>query len=180
MNIDYDKGLVLIAGPVRSGKSQWAEKIASLSPSVKYIATHSTSDNSTGWNNRLKKHKQRRLSSWKLIETSDIVSILEESNATDTLLIDSLGGVVAHSLSLNTGDWELLCSQIISSLKAYNGLVIIVIEEVGWSVSPSTEIGNLFRDRIGDLSQLLHNISTSSWLVLHNRAINIDEHSIKI
>ena len=181
MTLTYNEGLVLVSGPVKSGKSLLAEKIAlSSSSHVKYVATHIEIDDSLEWQNRIQKHKDRRPSNWVIIENNQLIAVLKEQKDAATLLIDSLGGFVTFYLHYDTIYWTKLCQDLINEINLYEGLVIIVIEEVGWGVSPSTDLGNIFRDRIGELTLLLEDISTTSWLVFHNRALNLSTNSIKI
>ena len=92
------KEIVLVTGPVKSGKSLWAEKLASKSKEVTYIATHSTDYKNDLWIKRIEKHKERRANSWKLIESPDLVNVIDNLNPDSTLLIDSIGGVVTEYL----------------------------------------------------------------------------------
>ena len=48
-----------------------------------------------------------------------------------------------------------------------------MIEETGWGVVPPTQIGGLFRDRLGQLAQQLDQIADVSWLVLQGRAVDL-------
>ena len=47
--------------------------------------------------------------------------------------------------------------------------VVIVIEETGWGVVPATAIGGTFRDRQGELAQVLERHADASWLVVQGR-----------
>ena len=52
----------------------------------------------------------------------------------------------------------------------------MVIEETGWGVVPATAIGGTFRDRQGELAQVLERHASASWLVVQGRAVDL--HSI--
>ncbi len=172
--------VILVTGPVKSGKSLWAEQISSKSEKVSYIATNNLFTNSPQWAERIKKHKNRRPKSWNLFESPDIVSILNNHDNSTTILIDSLGGLVSHYLKLNNSQWNKISYSILDSIINYKGRIVIVSEEVGWSVSPPTAIGNLFRDRLGELVDNVDKISSDSWLVIHGRAINITSIGLRI
>ncbi|KGG15295.1 MULTISPECIES: bifunctional adenosylcobinamide kinase/adenosylcobinamide-phosphate guanylyltransferase [unclassified Prochlorococcus] len=181
MNINYTSGLVIVTGPVKSGKSIWAEKIiAHNHGKVTYIATSSIYNNDEIWKKRIQIHKERRPKEWNLVESADIFKILTTINQESSVLIDSLGGIITKSLTLNNEDWHNHRNLIVNAISTFKGLIVIVCEEVGWGVSPATHNGNLFRDRLGDLVDRLDQFSLDSWLVIHGRAINIYKNSIRI
>ena len=97
--------LVLVSGPVKSGKSRWAEKLISKRKKITYIATH-VNDNSRDWSNRIKKHKERRPKEWNLVETPDITKVIAKIDNSQALLIDSLGGIVSYYISYEENEWN--------------------------------------------------------------------------
>ena len=64
-------------------------------------------------------------------------------------------------------------AELIKSLQARQSPVVVVIEETGWGVVPSTAIGGQFRDRQGRLAQQLETIASASWLVVQGRALDL-------
>jgi adenosylcobinamide kinase/adenosylcobinamide-phosphate guanylyltransferase len=50
---------------------------------------------------------------------------------------------------------------------------VVVCEETGWGVVPSTAAGSRFRDRLGSLQERLQQRSEAAWLVLQGRAIDL-------
>ncbi len=180
MDIKYSKGIILVSGPVKSGKSKFAEKILSNKKNVTYIATGLICDGSKYWNNRINIHRQRRPSYWKTVESTDLELSINNLNNENNLLIDSLGGYVTGYLELNDQDWLLNLTTTIKVIKKFDGLMVLVAEEVGWGVSPSTKVGNIFRDRLSQTIERIDSISKESWLVLHGRAINLSKNSITI
>ena len=58
-------------------------------------------------------------------------------------------------------------------LRSRSKPVVIVIEETGWGVVPSTAIGGKFRDRQGELAQELERHASASWLVVQGRALDL-------
>ena len=167
------KEIILVSGPIKSGKSKWAEHIISSSKNVAYIATGFSNPNDYDWNEKVRIHRERRPDSWKLVEVQEhlISSIVELSNY--NLIIDSLGGYVSSNLNLGFTEWNKTSQDLIQIIQDHTNTIVVVLEEVGWSVVPTTKIGNLFRERLGFLAQELQNISTQSWLVVQGRAINL-------
>ena len=170
-----NNSVILISGATRSGKSTWAERMYSKEESVFYIATSSRSEDDTDWQERILRHKLRRPTSWQTIESeNNLTRHLYAIPPSSNILIDSLGGYVARNINTSNNYWEDSTNTFLEFISNYVGNIIIVSEEVGWGVSPTTKIGNLFRDRLGILSQQVQNISSESWLVVHGIAININ------
>ena len=175
------QGLSLITGPTNSGKSIFAEKLASHYRDVLYISTLVPDKNDTSLMMRIQKHKERRPSDWRTIEAgSNLIEILNSINSQEIILIDSLGGFVASTLDDSEICWNELQNQLFSFFKYSPVSTILVSEEVGWGVVPSTPIGNIYRERLTSISTLLSNIATHNWLVIQGRALNLSLQGIKI
>ena len=177
---NYSNGIILVSGPVKSGKSRFAEKILVNKHDVTYLATGILGDGTKSWENRIIKHRKSRPFTWKTVESTNIISVIAKINSKGTLLIDSIGGFVSAYLKLSDEDWGILLQNTITAIQSFDGLVVLVAEEVGWGVCPPTIIGNLFIDRLGLTLNKLDSISSQSWLVLHGRAINLSQNSITI
>tara|TARA_Y100001968_G_scaffold322936_1_gene359844 strand:+ start:1584 stop:2198 length:615 start_codon:yes stop_codon:yes gene_type:complete len=182
-NIEFNimgSGIILVSGPTRSGKSEWAEQLMHREDSVTYLATSDIKGDSE-WIKRIKKHKDRRPERWKTIDINyDLIAKLNYLGKSESILLDSLGGFVSNYINTKENVWISICDEFLKEIAMFNSLVVIVIEETGWGVSPSTKIGNLFRDRLGILSQSLELISSDSWLVIQGRAINLKNISVPI
>ena len=170
-----ESSLTLVSGPSRSGKSRWAEHLAEASGlPVLYLATGPSGDGDPAWQQRLQRHRQRRPASWPTWEVAGALSgALDRAEAGQMLLIDSLGTWLAHHLTLGSDEWEHCQAELLSALGRCRSAQLVVCEEAGWGVVPATAIGGLFRDRLGQLQQLLHRRCGASWLVLHGRALDL-------
>jgi adenosylcobinamide kinase / adenosylcobinamide-phosphate guanylyltransferase len=61
--------LILVTGPSRSGKSEWAEQLALRSQSVViYLATAQMNPVDTEWQARIQAHQNRRPAHWQTLE----------------------------------------------------------------------------------------------------------------
>ncbi|WP_432002661.1 bifunctional adenosylcobinamide kinase/adenosylcobinamide-phosphate guanylyltransferase [Streptomyces sioyaensis] len=67
----------LVLGGARSGKSLEAERRLGAFPDVVYVATGGTRDGDEDWAQRVSLHRERRPSSWRTVETCDLVPLLE-------------------------------------------------------------------------------------------------------
>ena len=166
--------LILVSGPSRGGKSRWAESLLANDPFVIYIATGTRCNDDPAWVERLRIHHERRPSHWSLLEPGpDLIQSLQTIEPGHSVLVDSLGGFVAAHLDLDGPAWTKHSDDLISTLFHLSFKCVLVIEETGWGVVPATQIGGLFRDRLGQLAQQLDQIADLSWLVLQGRAVDL-------
>ena len=171
---DINNSLILVSGPARSGKSRWAEHLLQTHPDVTYIATAAARPADLEWKKRLEAHRQRRPEHWTVAESgAELVEVIETLSPGQSVLIDALGGFVAHHLELDASAWNLLCQRLIDAVMSSRCIVVLVIEETGWGVVPPTRIGGLFRDRLGALAQQLDRVADAAWLVLQGRALDL-------
>ena len=166
--------LILVSGPARSGKSRWAEHLLHHHPVVTYIATAATRPDDRDWQIRLEAHRKRRPDHWSVAESGPaLVNVIDNLAPGQSVLIDALGGFVAHHLELTASEWDQLCERLIASIRSSHCTFVLVIEETGWGVVPPTRIGGLFRDRLGSLAQALDRVADGAWLVLQGRALDL-------
>ena len=170
------KGLITITGPTRSGKSQLAEFLIKDQEPVTYIATSKPRPDDPDWQKRIDLHRNRRPESWSLIEyPKDICIAIQSTKGNETILIDSLGGLVEHHLVDDDTQWINFQNKLLNCLTEDNLCIVVVSEEVGWGIVPSTPIGNLFRERLSSLSLLISRQSKKRWLAVNGIAIDIDK-----
>ncbi len=168
--------VILVTGPSRSGKSEWAETLAmQTGQSVIYVATSISDPNDVEWLARIEKHRQRRPASWTtLLVPLELAAAIREYSASGCcLLVDSLGTWVANRLDQDEADWEKTLKDLLESLTQTAGTVIFVAEEAGWGVVPAYPIGRLFRDRLGELARKIGIIANSVYLVTGGYVLNL-------
>ncbi len=170
------KQLILVTGPARSGKSEWAETLAVRSQkSVIYIATARVNPADGEWQARIEKHKNRRPSNWTTEEVPVELSeaIATHSHSDSCILLDSLGTWVANLLETDEEEWQKQQQVLLESLSQARGDVILVGEETGWGVVPAFPVGRLFRDRLGSLVRLVGAIANPVYLVAGGHVLNL-------
>jgi adenosylcobinamide kinase/adenosylcobinamide-phosphate guanylyltransferase len=167
--------IVLVTGPARSGKSEWAEALAAQSKkSVIYIATSTIDPQDQDWQARIEQHRQRRPADWRLWEVPvDLAAAIAAANEHDCLLIDSLGTWLANLLEQDEPTWQKTVGDLLAQLKQTRSTVILVSEETGWGIVPAYPIGRLFRDRLGYLSRQIGTIADAVYLVISGYAIDL-------
>ena len=181
-SIDRDlKGIVMVTGPTKSGKSELAEFFLNDRQNVSYIATSKNRQNDSEWQKRIEIHKLRRSSHWKLLEPPlDICKYLSSLSGKESVLIDSIGGIVEQHLNYSTRKWDAFSKELVMCLSDRKRLIVIVSEEVGWGIVPSTSLGHLFRERLSAMSAHLANHSVKKWLVIQGNAVDLDKVGFKI
>lgn len=149
--------LQLILGGARSGKSRFAERLATDSQlDVVYIATSQPVDGEL--NQRVALHRQRRPEHWGLVEEPlALADVLRaQARAERCLLVDCLTLWLTNLLMLD--DAERLDSErqaLLDLLPTLPGEIIFVSNETGLGVVPLGELTRRFVDEAGLLHQAL-------------------------
>ena len=174
--INTTKHLILVTGPARSGKSEWAETLAMRGKkSVIYIATAQIDPNDLEWLGRIERHQRRRPSDWTTLEVSvDLAATVRQAIASECLLVDSLGTWVANILEQDNQLWENTLEDLLDSLQQTASDIILVAEETGWGVVPAYKSGRTFRDRLGTLVRRVGAISNPTYLVTGGYVLNLN------
>lgn len=169
--------IILVTGPARSGKSEWAEYLADQkSQEVIYIATSQEDPNDLEWQARLEKHRLRRPSHWQTQAVPvDLSSAIATSLPFNCLLIDSLGTWVANLLSQNDEQWQLTQQDLLINLQNCVNTIVFVAEETGWGVVPAYPIGRQFRDRLGNLTRSIGAIADKVYLVTGGYVLDLSQ-----
>lgn len=167
--------VLLVTGPASSGKSEWAETLATkMNQAVIYVATSVADPQDPQWQEKIKKHALRRPQSWQLLEVPvDLAATIQAAQADNCLLIESLGTWVANCLEQPEPNWEQSVENLIASLQQTPATIILVAEETGWGVVPAYQTGRIFRDRLGNLSRKVGAIADTVYLVTGGYILNL-------
>lgn len=163
----------LVLGGARSGKSTYAEALLRRARTVEYVACGpAATAEDPEWRARIERHRARRPSSWRTIETTDLVAVL--SSAGPPVLIDCLTTWLAQVMDEcglwagSTGAEAVLQARVDNLVEVWRRSprrVIAVSNEVGSSIVPRTPAGRRFRDEMGILNARLASDSSRVWLV---------------
>lgn len=159
--------ITLVLGGARSGKSAVAERRAGDGP-VTYIATFVGDDDDRDMAARVAAHQARRPAHWTTVETADLVGAVRAAEP-GTVLVDSLTTWVAGS----TG-YAVDAAGLGLAMGNHAGDVIVVSDEVGLGVHPSTEEGRRFRDALGMVNQAVSAVADVALLVVAGRVLRLD------
>jgi adenosylcobinamide kinase/adenosylcobinamide-phosphate guanylyltransferase len=166
---------ILVTGPTKSGKSEWAEQLAAQQgQSVVYVATSRLDPDDAEWQARVAAHRARRSSAWQTLEVpSALPSVLAQTTTADCWLVDSLGTWVANGLAESTATWDAEVESLLAAIATFPGTLILVAEETGWGVVPAYPLGRTFRDRLGHLTRQVAAIADRTYLVVAGFAIDL-------
>ncbi|WP_017306422.1 bifunctional adenosylcobinamide kinase/adenosylcobinamide-phosphate guanylyltransferase [Spirulina subsalsa] len=174
--------IILVTGPARSGKSEWAESLAMQSGKrVSYLATARLNPEDSEWQARIEKHQARRPPDWKTLWVpEDLTATLAQNQAEDCFLVDALGTWVANGLEWSEEEWQGKVRDLLELLPTLPGVVILVGEETGWGLVPVYPLGRQFRDRLGSLLRYVGTLATSVYLVTGGYALDLTQLGIPL
>lgn len=149
----------LILGGARSGKSAYAEQLASASGlPVTYIATAQVYDAEFG--TRVTHHKARRPAHWKTVEVPHQLAATLKAEAAPgrCLVVDCLTLWLAQCICPECAppegvDWLQQRQALLELLPSLPGTILLVSNEVGMGIVPLGEINRQFQDEQGRLNQ---------------------------
>jgi len=163
--------LVLVLGGSRSGKSEFAERLVlALGGAVTYVATARPPDPSVDpdFAERVAAHRRRRPAGWTTLEVGPD-------------LPDALAGVVGTALVDSLGTWVAGHEQFAPDLDALRQVLgarrdhtVVVSDEVGLGVHPSSSVGRRFRDALGLANRALAATADHVVFVAAGHALRLD------
>ena len=165
--------ITLVLGGARSGKSAVAEGLASTlaggDGAVTYIAT-AIARGDADFAARIRAHQDRRPASWSTVEAgADLVGALGSLDDDAVVLVDSLGTWVGAQPELAVD-----IDDLVATLRARMGPLVLVSDEVGLGVHPSTAAGLRFRDTLGELNVAVAEIADDVLLVVAGRVLPLE------
>lgn len=170
--------IILVTGGSRSGKSTFAENLLKDKDDVLYIATAIVTDKEM--EKRVQKHKERRNPIWGTYEGYKGLDKVFMEDCHKYIMLECVGTMVTNLMFDKTYDFDTISQKEISELsdniksevekmisaaKKKDKDLIIVTNEVGWSLVPEYRLGRIFSDILGNLNQLIANLSDEVYLV---------------
>lgn len=155
--------LILVTGGVRSGKSRWAqdEALARGGEEVTVIATAEAVDDEM--RDRIEAHRRNRPATWHTIEAPERAGEAILTAATETVVLDcvtvltgmAMGRSGAKSEAAALAAMAAEIDGILAAREERTGVLIVVTNEVGWSVHPPSALGRWYQDGLGIANQRL-------------------------
>ena len=146
--------LTLVLGGARSGKSRHAEALARATGlPCRYIATAQAFD--AEMTARIARHRADRGPDWRLVEAPlDLCGALSDVVPAEAVLVECATLWLSNHL-LAGHDLDAQTQALLAALAGCKGPVIVVSNEVGWSVVPDNALARAFTDAQGRLNQAL-------------------------
>ena len=164
--------ITLVTGGARSGKSNYAEKLAmNMSKSVAYIATAIAFDD--GMKDRIKKHRESRPKEWTTYEGyKDVYKMIEEiSQKHEVILLDCVTIMVTNLMFAHEDvNWDSIghkkideieggikeqVRKLLQAVSVHKLELILVTNELGMGIVPDNRISRIFRDIAGRINQMI-------------------------
>jgi adenosylcobinamide kinase / adenosylcobinamide-phosphate guanylyltransferase len=157
--------VTLVLGGARSGKSRYAQILASRYRRVTFLATARPSD--AEMRARIALHRRDRPASWKTVEAPlDLhKTITSESLKADLLLVDCLTLFLANAMRKRRSA-RLATEQLCRAIRSSRASVIVVSNEVGSGIVPAYRSGRRYRDLLGEMNQEIAKIADQVVLMI--------------
>lgn len=146
--------LTLVIGGARSGKSRYAESLVLRSGRARvYIATAEAWDEEM--RQRIQHHVQDRGEYWTTIEAPhDLTAALGRVTRDQVVLLDCATLWLTNRM-LAEADLSVETTALRDAIRNCPAPVVVVSNEVGWSIVPENALARAFRDAQGRLNQQL-------------------------
>jgi adenosylcobinamide kinase / adenosylcobinamide-phosphate guanylyltransferase len=163
-----EKSITLILGGAGSGKSRYAQALASGMDDVVFLATAQASDEEM--HTKIQRHRRERPANWKTVEVPfELVEAIVEHNSSSFVIVDCLTTFVANWLVLKKASSEAIfacIADLADALSRSNATVALVSNEVGSGVVPEFLSGREFRDILGQVNQKIARICDNVVLMI--------------
>lgn len=174
--------LIFITGGARSGKSAWAERIASERASpVVYLATAEARDEEMAA--RIARHREQRPAAWTTVEAARGLAEALRPHLLPggTILFDCLTLLASNILTAEPFPEETEAEAALwAELKALEDVcaaagaaLIVVSNELGQGLVPMEPLGRRYRDVVGRANQRLAARADRAWLVVSGYALDL-------
>ena len=186
--------IILCSGGARSGKSEFAERLALATEGRKaYVATGQAFDDEMI--DRIKKHQERRGEIWNNFEVPLHLAIEWQniSQTADVILIDCLtmfttNHMMAHGSIQGQQDANQLeatvlteLETLLASIKTCEGkTVIFVTNEIGLGVVPDNKLARYFRDIAGRVNRTVATAADKLFLTISGVTIELKSQEVHI
>lgn len=186
--------IILCSGGARSGKSEFAERLALAIKGPKaYVATGQAFDEEMV--DRIKKHQERRGKIWNNFEVP--LHLADEweniSQSADVILIDCLtmfttNHMMAYGSIRGQEDANRLEQTILSeldtlldSIQSCEGkTVIFVTNEIGLGIVPDNKLARYFRDIAGRVNRAVASVADKLYLTISGVTIELKSQEVHI
>jgi adenosylcobinamide kinase/adenosylcobinamide-phosphate guanylyltransferase len=172
------KSLILITGGARSGKSRFAEELATARQcEVLFTATAEPRD--ADMSARIAQHQAERPAHWRTLEEPlHVAQALANAAPAPLVLLDCVTLWVTNLLLAEQSSWERAQAELDALLAWYRAQpaemeLIIVTNEVGLGIVPADQVSRTFRDWLGRFNQRLAAEADIVYLLVSGLAVDV-------
>jgi adenosylcobinamide kinase/adenosylcobinamide-phosphate guanylyltransferase len=174
------KTVTFVLGGARSGKSRYAQELASAFRRVVFVATARRDD--AEMRAKIARHRRERPSAWKTIEITTGLdrALREQARSADLLIVDCLTLYLANLIGRKRGEGDRIRSHIQSLCEAIQEVeasVVIVSNEVGCGVVPAFRSGREYRDLLGEFNQQIARVADRVILMVAGLPLTVKDRS---
>lgn len=176
---------IFITGGIRSGKSTYAENIASgLGSDVTYIATAQAYDEEM--KHRIYLHRQRRPGSWKTVEEPlNVTDVIKKyGSQTDVIMLDCLTMLISNLMfqfpetekGLSVEYQDKIIDEVrlvVKASKEAAAHVVIVSNEVGLTLVSDNRLGRVYQEIVGCANQVVASQADEAYLVVSGLPVTL-------
>lgn len=166
-----EKGLVLITGGARSGKSRFGESLLKdIDGKVLYIATAQAFDDEM--KDRIKKHKEGRPENWITFEGYKNLQrdLQQYKGKVSGILLDCITIMITNLILEEDIDWDTATSWeidllekmvqkeilgLVETVRSFDVPVVLITNELGLGIVPENKLARVFRDIAGRVNQFI-------------------------
>lgn len=144
---------ILVLGGARSGKSHYAEALASGWNGKKiYLATAEPGDAEMAA--RIEAHRARRGSDWRTVSALlNLPDALREVSEDDAFILIDCLTIWLSNVFLAENDCAAAVEDLLEALDHTQGTTVLVSNEVGGGIVPENAMARRFRDIAGETNQ---------------------------
>lgn len=168
-------GVTLLLGGARSGKSALAVQLATRwKGPVTFVATASVDDDDFA--ERVRRHRADRPAAWTTVEESRAVAAALRSIEPDHLVILDCLSLWVSALMADGCDEDratVAADDLADALAARTTPTLVVTNEVGMGVHPSTPLGREYRDVLGRVNRRLAERADRALLVVAGHVLRL-------
>jgi len=171
-----------VLGGAQSGKSHYAQELASEFERVTFIATGRPTD--AEMREKIARHRRRRPTAWKTVEATRELheAIRSESQEAEAILVDCLTIYVANIIGgrkkskIDAGKYmDAVCDAI----RASRACVVVVSNEVGSGVVPAYRSGRIYRDFLGQMNQKIAQMADTVVLMIAGLPMTVKDSRVR-
>ena len=171
--------VTLVTGGSRSGKSSYAEGLLKDYDEVLYIATAIVTDDEM--QARIDRHIADRNSAWTTYEGFKNLDMAISNTNKKHVMLDCVTVMTTNLLFEKEEDWDNISQErideitnniklefkkLVDSCREKDINLVMVTNEVGWSIVPEYKLGRIFRDIAGFVNQYVAELSDELYVVV--------------